>query len=141
MYVIIALFVAFLWGIQPIIYKHLLQSIDLKTIVAIGSFFYSICASLFGIYYWKDIERGLKKIDMKSVGLIGASTICAAFLANILILYVLKDNSCAVVSALIYSAPIFTLLFAYLFINEKISFASIAGIVMIVSGVVLISCG
>ena len=42
-----------------------------------------------------------------------------AFLANLLYLMVLKKNQSYIVSALIYSSPVFMFLIAWLFLKEK----------------------
>ena len=61
------------------------------------------------------------------------------FFGNIIYYYVLNDNNSSIVTALEGSAPLFTLIVAYYFLNEKVSFIGLIGILLIILGVVCIS--
>ena len=140
MYVIpIALFVSFLWGVQIICHKILLKKTNFKVIMVVGSIFYFICVALFTASYWNTLKKDIVKLDAKSILLIGFASICSAFIANLIYLYILKDHSSYVVSALIYSSPIFTLILAYLMLKEKVTFIGAIGVVLIVVGVICLS--
>jgi drug/metabolite transporter (DMT)-like permease len=51
----------------------------------------------------------------------------------------LKKHDSYIISALIYSSPIFTLLLACLFLNEQITYYGLLGVLFIVVGVGFIS--
>jgi drug/metabolite transporter (DMT)-like permease len=53
--------------------------------------------------------------------------------------YTLKDNETSIISALIYSSPIFTLIFSYLYFKERLDIYGISGILAIIIGVILVS--
>jgi drug/metabolite transporter (DMT)-like permease len=140
MYVIlIALFVAFLWAFQIIIHKTLLKNINFKVIMIVGSIFYFLCMCIFTLYYWNIVKHTIYTLDVKSIILIGFASICTAFLANLLYLYILKDTKSYIVSALIYCSPIFTLLLAYFYLKEQITITGLIGVLFIIIGVIFIS--
>lgn len=134
-----ALFISFLWGLQPVIHKVLLKHIDPKTILIISSFFYTSCIILFAIYNYKEFIKDLKIIDTKSFIVIGITAIFSAFIANLIYFYILKNNESYIVSALIYSSPVFTLILAYFFLKEKITLYGFIGLIFIVIGILFIA--
>ena len=74
-----------------------------------------------------------------SLGILVALSIFTAFLANIMYYYILKDHELSIISALIYSSPVFTLVIAYLFLKERLDIYGFSGIMAIIVGVILIS--
>lgn len=53
--------------------------------------------------------------------------------------YILKDHETSIISALIYSSPVFTLVIAYLFLKERLDIYGFSGILAIIVGVILVS--
>ena len=137
--VLIALFVAFLWGIQPLVQKNLLKNINFKIIMIVGGMFYAGALLLFSVYNWKSVKKDMYALSTKSVAMIGITSIACAFIANLLYLYILKDHKSYVISALIYSSPLFTLLLAHAITGENINVTSICGVLLIVAGVFVLS--
>lgn len=135
----VALFVAFLWGLSPIIHKHILINVDPKVIMVVSAIFYTASVAIFSAYYWKFLSKEAQKLDLKTIILIAFTSIITAFLANLIYFYILKEHDSYIVSALIYSSPIFTLVLAYYLLKEKITFYGCIGVLFIVVGVVLIS--
>lgn len=135
----IALFVAFLWGLSPIIHKHILTNIDPKVIMVLSAFFYTASVALFAAYYWDFIKKETKKLNMNTIILIAFTSIITAFLANLIYFNILKEHDSYIVSALIYSSPIFTLVLAYYLLKEKIRLYGCIGVLFIVVGVALIA--
>ena len=138
-YICIALFVAFLGGITPIIHKHVLQNINKASILVFGGIAYCCCIFCLFIWNYDVIINDYSKITDNDLFWIMFAAIVDVFLANLLYLYVLKTHNSSLVAALIYSSPIFTLLLAYLFLNEKVDKYGILGIIFIILGVGCIS--
>lgn len=140
MYVIaIALFVSFLWGLAPIIHKHVLKSVDPKVVMVTGGLFYSICLFTFAIYYLKDIKSGFKKLQLRNALWIGFASIITAFIANLIYFYILKDHDSYVIAALIYSSPVFTLILAYYLLKEKVTMMGFVGVAFIMIGIICLA--
>ena len=135
----IALFVSFLWGIQIILHKYILKKTNPYIIMIVGSIFYFVCMLIFTVYNWSHVEKDIYTLDIKTILLIGLASVMTAFLANLLYLFVLKDNDSYIVAALIYSSPVFTFLIAYLFLKEKVKFLGFVGFFLIVFGVICLA--
>jgi len=88
---------------------------------------------------YKIIKNDIRNISLTDVGILGITSISAGFLANYLYFTVLRKYESSLVSALIYSCPIFTLLLANFYLSEKIDNYGIFGILFVVLGVGLIS--
>jgi transporter family protein len=138
MFYFYALLVSFFWGIIPIIYKVLLNRLNNVTVMAITTIFYIILLMIL-IFYNRDIViDDLNKITNHEYLWIFIATFFGVFLGNYLYYYLLKHGEVAILTALMYTAPIFTLLGAYFILNDKISKISLIGILLVVSGVVCI---
>ena len=134
-----SLFIAFLWGIQPVIHKYILKSIDPKTIIILNTVFYSFCSIGFAIKYWRSVKKDWKKLTPIKLMWIGIAAIISGFVANLIYLFVLKKHQSYLVSALIYAAPAFTLLLAYFLLKEDISVIGFIGVIMVIIGTICIA--
>ena len=100
---------------------------------------YSICILLYILYIKTQFLNDIKKINLFTLILIFISVFIGLFLSNILYFYLLKHNEPSVVIAITFSAPLFTLLGAYLILQEKMHIYGILGVLSIVLGIILIS--
>ena len=138
-YIFVALFISFLGGTTPLIHKLVLQKLNKITIMVIGGFIYfALLLTLLFVNY-DIISKDIPKITYKDVGLIAFVSGIAGFAGNLLYLYVLKKHSSSIISALVYSSPIFTLLLAYALNTEKIGPMGVIGIVLVVLGIACIA--
>ena len=138
-YILFALLISFLWGIQPVIHKHLLGKYNAVTIMLLSTLIYFILIIALSISKPREVSSDLNKMSVKDFMIIIFTSIITVFIANIIYYYVLKDHESSIISALIYSSPVFTLIIAYLFLKERLNKYSILGIIAIVFGVILIS--
>jgi uncharacterized membrane protein len=133
-----ALLVSFFWGIIPIIYNVLLKRLNNITVMAITTTFYVILLMILIFYNRNIVIDDLNKITNHEYLWIFIATFFGVFLGNYLYYFVLKEGEVAVLTALMYTAPIFTLLGAYFILNDKLSLTSLIGIFLIVIGVVCV---
>lgn len=133
-----ALLISFFWGSIPIIYKVLLQKLNNITVMAITTIFYAIMLLILVFYNRQIVIKDLNKITNHEYLWIFIATFFGVFLGNYLYYYILKQGEVAILTALMYTAPIFTLFGAYFFLNDKLSRMAIIGILLIVAGVVCI---
>jgi len=130
-----ALFVAFLWGLTPVIHKHVLNTLDPRTVMVLGSIFYFACVLMFWLWNREIIKNDVKNVKLQHIYWIAITSIVTAFIANVIYLFILKKHDSYIISALIYSCPIFTLVLAYIFLKEHITFTGLIGVFLITAGV------
>lgn len=87
----------------------------------------------------KEVTTDINKLTPRDILLIVGISVFAIFMANIIYYYILKDHESSIISALIYSSPVFTLILASLFLEEKVDSYGISGIIAVIIGIILIS--
>ena len=100
---------------------------------------YAFLITITAYYNNKIIIQDFKKINLRIGAILFFTTVFTLYLTNILYYYILKSHETSIISALVYSAPAFTVVFAYLFLNEKISLCGFIGILLIIIGTILIN--
>jgi len=138
-YIWIALVISFLFGIQTVIHKHLLNHISGMSVMLYSAIVYTVLIILSAYYTKSVVIKDLKKIDLRISAILFFSAVFTAYLTNVLYYYILKTNDSSIISTLISSSPVFTVIFAYLFLKEKISLYGFIGIISIIIGVILIN--
>jgi len=138
-YILVALLISVIWGLSPIMYKHLLDKYHPTSVLAFVSIAYFICVFVMGCCNHKSILDDYNKIDFNDICWVILVSVSGLFIANILQVTVLKDNDPSVVSPIIYSCPLITLLAAYLLFNTTMNLPCLFGSFLIVMGVLCIS--
>ena len=138
-YILVAFLIAIIWGLTPIMYKHLLDKYNPTSVLAFVSIAYFICVFVMGCCNYQSIPDDYKKIDFNDVCWVILVSVSGLFIANILQVTVLKDNDPSIVSPIIYSCPLITLLAVYLLFNTTLNKECLFGSFLIVSGVLCIS--
>lgn len=138
--IFIAVIISFLWGVGPVLQKHILNSIHPKTMLLFNGLAYMICLIVYSIYYKGEIYQDVvKNMNMRLFFIIMLSGIIVGFIANLLYFYVLHKKDSYIINALVCSSPLFTLIIAYLFLKEKVKISGFIGVMCIIVGVVLIA--
>jgi drug/metabolite transporter (DMT)-like permease len=140
-YIILALVISFLWGMQPVLHKYLLNKINGSTIMLLSSFIYFI-AVFITFFLTKNqsiVIKDFKKMNGKDLTVIICTSLFTIFFTNVIYFYILKDHESSIISALIYSSPVFTLIVSYLFLSEKLEAIGVIGILLVLAGVICIS--
>ena len=138
-YILVAFLIAIIWGLSPIMYKHLLDKYNPTSVLVFASLAYFICILVTGCCNYQSILDDYNKIDFNDVCWVILVSVSGLFVANILQVTVLKDNDPSIVSPIIYSCPLITLLAVYLLFNTSLNIECLFGSFLIVSGVLCIS--
>jgi len=138
-YILVAFLIAIIWGLSPIMYKHLLDKYNPTSVLVFASLAYFICVFVTGCCNYQSILDDYNKIDFNDVCWVILVSVSGLFIANILQVTVLKDNDPSIVSPIIYSCPLITLLAVYLLFNTSLNMECLFGSFLIVSGVLCIS--
>jgi len=123
-------------GLAPIFGKFGLKNVDPAVALSIRSFF--ISAIMLG---WLMLNRDINPVTNISLGgwiFIALEGLCAALLGQLFYYYALKSGDASMVVPLIASFPLFTFIIASIFLGDKVTMTKIAGLGLIIMGVVLI---
>ena len=138
-YLLMSLFISFIWGLSPVIQKHLLQKFDKRSLMLFYSSTNVLFVTLLLSFYNNKLYADIKSVNTYDIFMISTYTFFTIFLVNLLFLEVLKYNNTHEVAAIGGIYPFFTLLIAYLFLKEKITIFGFLGVLFIVLGIVCIS--
>ena len=139
-FVAVALFIALLWAIGPVLQKYAMgRGIHPYAVLVLGSLAYFVCMIAFAACNWTDVRAGLEALDVRSASAIVLASVLTAFLANLLFLTVLRGHDASVVTVLTYSSPLFTCLIAWVFLREAMTALRLAGVAAIVAGLVMVT--
>lgn len=132
--------IALLWGISPIVVKHGMNNkINVNTIFFINTLIYVICGGLYSLFYKTEIENDLTYKNINILLLLTINAFFAVFLANTIYYVLIESNNTAIVTALSYSSPLFTVILSYFLLEEKLSLQTICGVIVIYLGILLVS--
>jgi uncharacterized membrane protein len=135
---ILCIFVAFLWSLQPILHKMLKKNIDVFILFILVWIFTSLFMIIFLFYYKNHIYENIINLTKFEILIfINIGLMCV--LANYLYFNIIKIEDSYIVSAITYSSPLFTILVAYLLLQEHISISSVIGILLIFIGTIILS--
>ena len=135
--ILLPLFIAFLYGMEPFIYKHLLQNISKQSIILWTSFINLFFSAIYAYYYRNEIKKD--NISLKILIILSALVILTIFITDVIYYHIIEKNSVSVPVVLIYTAPMFTLLLGMLFLNENISKYEVLGIIFVIIGILILA--
>ena len=138
-YILIAIFVAFLWGLAPILLKRLVAKFDKITILVLDGFLYFFFLLLIGYKYYDKIVKEIPKINGFDISLMFLTAVIAGLFGNLIYMLLLEGHDSYIITALVSISPFFTLVLAYYFTTEKITMWGAMGTLLILSGILMIS--
>jgi transporter family protein len=135
---LLALLVAFIWGINPIMEKLSLVKATPLTVMTIRFIMTSIVLTIITFYQGKFYE--LNNLDSKTYYYIIIPAILAGVGLYIYFIALGKGESSQVVP-IVATFPLFTAVYAFLILKESITTPKIIGTFLIVSGLVILNWG
>ncbi len=133
---LLALLVATIWGINPIFEKLSLVKASPLAVITIRFIFSTII--LVAIAFSGNIVEEVRTMKLMTyvwiilAGVLGAVGLYIYFVA-------LQEDHTSKIVPIIASFPLFTALYAYIFLKEQITTERLVGIVFVVAGVILIN--
>lgn len=132
-----ALLVAAVWGISPIFEKLSLAKTAPFTAMTIRFMFTTAIVVVISIATGRFSD--IKNVDAVSLMWICLGGLVGGIIGIFFYFVVLKENLASHVIPLVASFPLFTTFYAYIFLKEQISAVRLAGIFLVVIGIVLIN--
>ena len=133
---LLALLVAFIWGINPIMEKLSLVKATPLTVMTIRFIMTSIVLTILTFYQGKFYE--LNNLDSKTYYYIIIPAILAGVGLYIYFIALGKGESSNIVP-IVATFPLFTAIYAFLILKESITTPKIIGTFLIVSGLVILN--
>jgi len=128
-----------MWGLQHILYKHLTQKKNIITLMFLYAFLNLLFVSVLVFINFQETYNDIITLDFFEVSVILFIVIFTIVISNYIFQNILKNNDTYIITALVYSSPIFTLLISYFFLSENIDFLGILGVILITSGIISIA--
>jgi drug/metabolite transporter (DMT)-like permease len=132
------LIIAILWGIQPLIQKNLMNKISSESVLVYQVVFNFIFIIIYILFNQKILHNDFNNLTYSDLQTLFGITLICGFAANILYYYLLKNHDPSIVITLVYSAPLFTLIFSKFFYNKYINNCTQIGILLSILGLGLI---
>jgi uncharacterized membrane protein len=136
--ILLALFVAFLWGVTPILMRYCSRTLNYTTIMVISGMFYIGFLSIL-IYNQRKVllDDITNNVTWKTILYMMGSTFLGLFLANLIFHQLISVNE-VYITSLTYTAPLFSVIIAYLVLGESICMLQMLGILLITIGIVCV---
>ncbi len=125
-----------LWGIAPVFGKIGLYRVEPGIALAIRSFV--ISGFLIGWIFLSGKYATLPSVPISSWLYIGLEGVCASLLGHLAYYYALKNGDVSTISPVMAAFPIVTVLLGFLLLDEKFTANKLAGVLLIVIGVLII---
>lgn len=125
------------WGLAPVFGKLGLEKIDPLLAISIRAIGLSIIIVIVLLFTgrWQEISS----VDTRSGTLILLEGIFAGLLGHFAYYFALKTGEISRTVLLVRGAPIITVLLGIMILGEKLSWSEVGGMILIISGSVLIS--
>ena len=136
--IFLSLFVAFLWSLGGVFQKYVLMTMSPTTLMVVGSMLYFVCIVPYGLINRKLILSEVSKFKPSTLLATGGFVFLSMFFSIILYYRLLSKYDVHKVTAITFVSPLFTLILAALFLKERVTIASMVGVVLIVLGVACI---
>lgn len=134
--------IASLIGIKPIIMKHLLNIISVKSLIVFAGVINFIFILLYVLFIDRDdILNDLFKIknDKTAIVLLVFVTFCVFIVIEYATFNLYKMHKAYLIEAVISIYPLITIFFGYVILSEGFSYAHFIGLMLIILGIVTIT--
>jgi drug/metabolite transporter (DMT)-like permease len=138
--IVAVMFVSLMWGVYPILMKILLHKLDVEFVLVLNAVLYFILMMGFGVIMRDKVLGSYHKCSSREYAIAAAMILFTIFIPSIVFVTILSKNESFMVSTLAYTSPLFTAMLAYYFLHEQLTYQSIAGIMLVVSGIVVLLC-
>jgi drug/metabolite transporter (DMT)-like permease len=140
MHPLYAIIVAILWSLSSLFIKQVTLTMDPIIIWIYIQVITFITALIVGTYVWFKMPNLLDKVGhrVSNISLITISTLLGPIIAYFLLIYIIANTSnTSMVISLAYTVPLFSVIFGFLFFNQKINIYSIIGACFIIVGILI----
>jgi transporter family protein len=136
------LIVFLIFGIRPVLYKYILPYIQVESMIVISGLMYALLA-VFYVLFISPYQPKLivdVRIMNKNKSIYGwlLCTSLLGLIATYFYLYLLKDTTAFLLTALLAAYPLVTALVGYLVLNEAVTLKQLIGSIIIIVGAMIL---
>jgi drug/metabolite transporter (DMT)-like permease len=137
------LIIFLIFGIRPVIYKYILPYIQVESVIVISGLLYAMLAMFYVLFINPSQSKLIVDVRImnKNKG-IYAWLLCTSLLglvATYFYLYLLKDTTAFLLTALLAAYPLVTALVGYLVLKEAVTLKQLVGSVIIIVGSMILN--
>jgi len=139
-YTYLAIIIAFIWGISPVIFKFFLhKNTPAYIIILFQALVYLLSSSIYILIskrkkFIEDLKQNVSYIPFLVI-----ISFFSVYIANVLYIYALENKgNVSIMSIIIALAPVITMIFAYIIFKEKLEIKAYIGFFIIFVGLILI---
>jgi drug/metabolite transporter (DMT)-like permease len=137
---VISFMIAIMYAISAITEKLALEVFTEHYLFIATGLLYGTVAMIYLCFYYKEFGKAIRIPSLWHHSLVVMSILLASVIPMYLWLYVLRrHDKVHIWTAVTYSAPMLTLLFAYLFLDDNITRWNIVGVFLVVIGLMLLA--
>jgi bacterial/archaeal transporter family protein len=135
--VALALIVASIWGITPIFEKLSLVKASPLTVITLRFIFTTTCVIVFSLVTGR--YREIASVDGITLLWIFLAGLLGGVIGLSIYFFVLKQDLTSRIVPIAATFPLFTALYAFIFLHETLSIQRLVGIVLIVIGLIFVN--
>ncbi|GAB6065030.1 EamA family transporter [Aquifex pyrophilus] len=134
--VMYALLSALIWGSAPILFKLGLKG-DIPPLA--GIFIHNLTATIFALILLLLLRENPFSYPYKEVLTVALGGFVSGFLGLLVYYKAVKVGEVSIVAPIASSSPLFSVLFAVIFLGESFSLVKLLGTLLVVSGIILLT--
>lgn len=133
----VSIIIAALWALPPIVHKQVFNRHDIspRSLMITSSMFHVAVIVPLAIYYRNELTQDTSSFKRQDWAIIACTSVFAGIVANLLYYDVIKHHESYVMSAVMYSSPLFVFIFSLFYLHERVTIYSIIGMLFIMIGI------
>ncbi len=131
-----AILSALVWGSAPVLFK-----LGLKGEVSplVGIFIHNLTATLFAFLFVVLLREDIFNYPLKELAFVALGGFVSGFLGLLVYYKAIKVGEVSIVAPIAASSPLFSTLLAVAFLGENLTLSKLAGSILVIVGIVLLS--
>lgn len=131
-----AILSALVWGSAPVLFK-----LGLKGEVSplVGIFIHNLTATLFAFLFVVLLREDVFNYPLKELAFVALGGFVSGFLGLLVYYKAIKVGKVSIVAPIAASSPLFSTLLAVAFLGENLTLSKLAGSILVIVGIVLLS--
>lgn len=140
--IVYAVIASILWAVYSISVKYVDLDSFTVWLITYGIIALFICVVFIVLYFYKKSQylKAVFQVPIKKIALLSVSTIFSMAIGTLFYLYAVNHSkNVSPITAIAYTSPLFVVVLAYLFLHERLSLRVLLGIIVTMTGIIVIA--